>query len=610
MLIICGLLTVLIEILGFNGKAITERKTELYLGQNNEIPDEIENVEKKTSGIRIVFKEPVYIKKLKFTANIAEKTNYVVFTKKINTFDSEQVEKKQDTYWPELGCGYTSINEKVTTLSLGFSNSKAELQEIWLYNKTEYNKYRMTITFILLLLSLFFLKKWKYVSEKPEYLLLVAGILGACFIYAGGIQENGWDEQIHFMTAYQLSFRGSARETNDALIKMQERISKDMYNTLEEKQLFIQYMNNAYERNKAMTEKTIHWSYNKVGYMNQVVVLWIGRHLNLSFYHLFLFGKLVNLLTYVVLMLLAVKIIPVYKHIIVLLGMIPTQIFIASTYTYDVIVHAGLMLGFACWAKVVFGGNQKKSENRIYMILSIVIIILSSLSKAVYVPLVLLCCFIPKERFASEREFRIFYRIILTGCAVVVMTFSVPLIKYTIYSQTGMMTDSRGGNTDAVLQLQSILQYPVQYIKILTASVMKELSDFCIGHAALANFGRFGELETEFYLITLSWILCCALGIKKTSICSMNRKMRVGIISLSIFVMILIWTSMYLIYTPIGADHINGVQARYYFPILAPVLLTILGGRDIVFSKKNLKFSILFPALLCVIELYKRFICI
>lgn len=90
-------------------------------------------------------------------------------------------------------------------------------------------------------------------------------------------------------------------------------------------------MNNAYNQNKEMPEKTVGWNYRQTGYINQAAALWIGRHLNLSFYQLFLLGKAINLLTYLMLMFLAIKITPVYKNVLLLLAMIPTQIFIAST---------------------------------------------------------------------------------------------------------------------------------------------------------------------------------------------------------------------------------------------------------------------------------------
>ena len=184
-----------------------------------------------------MFKEPTYIGKMKLCLNTGERTEYTLFTKRENAFGAETLDVTEDVYWPELEYGYTSIQKKITALSLAVSASSASIQEIWLYNKVQYNKDRMLITFLALLLLAFFVKKWNYLSKKVEYLVFLGGILGVCFLYTGGIQENGWDEQIHFMTAYQLSFRGNASETNDAVVRMQERIPKDMYNTLEEKQL-------------------------------------------------------------------------------------------------------------------------------------------------------------------------------------------------------------------------------------------------------------------------------------------------------------------------------------------------------------------------------------
>lgn len=604
--VICGVLAVLIETLVFNRNANAGKKVEFCISENSEIPEEIENVERKNAGIRIVFKEPTYIGKMKLCLNTGERTEYTLFTKRENAFGAETLDVAEDVYWPELEYGYTSIQKKITALSLAVSASNASIQEIWLYNKVQYNKDRMLITFLALLLLAFFVKKWNYLIKKVEYLVFLGGILGVCFLYTGGIQENGWDEQIHFMTTYQLSFRGNASETNDAVVRMQERIPKDMYNTLEEKQLFIQYMNNAYNQNKEMTEKTVGWNYRQTGYINQAAALCIGRHLNLSFYQLFLLGKAINLLTYLVLMFLAIKITPVYKNVLLLLAMIPTQIFIASTYTYDVIVHAGLMFGFACWAKIVFGEKQKRSS--ILIAVSIFVLLLASLSKAVYVPLVLLCCLIPKEKFSSERQFRLFWGIVLLGCAVVVMTFSVPLIRYTINGQTGIMTDSRGGDTDAVLQLQSILRHPAVYVKMLITSIIEALSDFSVGHAALANFGRLGELGSEFLLVTVLWILDCFSGIKGTFVCRITKKMRVFLWAISLSIIVLVWTSMYLIYTPVRTDHMNGVQARYYFPILAPVSFALLGGRNVEFSEKTLKFSLLPPVVLSLAALYQLFI--
>ena len=118
-------------------------------------PEEIENVERKNAGIRIVFKEPTYIGKMKLCLNTGEWTEYTLFTKRENAFGVETLDVAEDVYWPELEYGYTSIQKKITALSLAVSDSNASIQEIWLYNKVQYNKDRMLITFLALLLLAF-----------------------------------------------------------------------------------------------------------------------------------------------------------------------------------------------------------------------------------------------------------------------------------------------------------------------------------------------------------------------------------------------------------------------------------------------------------------------
>ena len=40
-----------------------------------------------------------------------------------------------------------------------------------------------------------------------------------------------------------------------------------------------------------------------------------------------------------------------------------------------------------------------------------------------------------------------------------------------------------------------------------------------------------------------------------------------------------IWTSMYVSYTQVGADVINGVQGRYFTPLFLPLLLCLMNDK-------------------------------
>ena len=58
--------------------------------------------------------------------------------------------------------------------------------------------------------------------------------------------------------------------------------------------------------------------------------------------------------------------------------------FIASTYTYDVIVHAGLMFGLHAGRRSSLGKNKKEAVFSLQS--AFFVLLLASLSKAVYVP--------------------------------------------------------------------------------------------------------------------------------------------------------------------------------------------------------------------------------
>ena len=50
---------------------------------------------------------------------------------------------------------------------------------------------------------------------------------------------------------------------------------------------------------------------------------------------------------------------------------------------------------------------------------------------------------------------------------------------------------------------------------------------------------------------------------------------RVVILGLVGIIVAFIWTAMYISFTPVGAASINGVQGRYFVPILLPLLLAL-----------------------------------
>ena len=426
-------------------------------------------------------------------------------------------------------------------------------------------------------------------------------------MYSQGIQENGWDEQIHFKTVYQLSFGKGQVKVNDTYWKMCDRLTKDSYDTLEEKQLFTQYLNDKYHSNEQWIDNETKLSYNNLAYLIQAAAVWMGRKLNFSFNRLFMLGKWTNLLTYVFCMFWSVRLMPKRKELVAALALVPTQIFVATTYTYDVIVHSLLVFGVVLWLKIILENDTKNMYR--YLIGSMLAIGIGSLSKLVYIPIILLCCFIPKEKFLKERHYKIFKGMIIACLVLGLMAFIVPTVLFTMRDQVGILGDPRGGDTDVVRQLQSVLAHPLSYFKILMQEMISDFGRFFAGNAGLAFFGRMNELGYQWVYVTVAWILGVTFVQREGERIELKKSYKVLLSVVLFIVMCFIWTAMYLSYTPVGESVINGVQPRYYYPLMLPLMLLCSNQVLLVKTDKVVyrKIIVAAPLLLMMVGIYTKF---
>lgn len=65
----------------------------------------------------------------------------------------------------------------------------------------------------------------------------------------------------------------------------------------------------------------------------------------------------------------------------------------------------------------------------------------------------------------------------------------------------------------------------------------------------------------------------------------------------------MIWTALYISFNEIGATSIQGVQGRYYHPLLI-LLYIVLGGRYITVNIEKRKFDYLFLVMCCNYNLH------
>lgn len=574
------IIPILLEAFVYNRSSLGSQST-IFYQRGEGRSEEIKRVKKTENGIRIRLKEPVYIKKLQIWMEASKECEFQILIEYESSFGTELEETIKDYYWPELGTAYTNIDKKVSALQIIVDKYiVSDINGVQLTNQFSWNSYRLLFWGMLVFLACLVFDRRAWIVRKPEWMTaIVCLVMGSFIIYTQGVNENGWDEQVHFQNAYQLSWRGSEFETDNTYQLLSQRLSTLYYNTTEEKELLTQYINQQYTVNRQTTPKTVAFSYNKVAYMVQAAAVWVGRHLGLSFNRFYMLGKWANLWTYILLIFVSIRLVPKWKYIFGGIALIPTQVFIASTYTYDVISQGLLLLGMALWLKVLL--EEKNRYTAIYILGCIAAFGIGALAKAVYIPLILLCCAIPKDKFISDKIYKAFWAVVISGCIVIMLTFVAPILQNVLSNNVGWGGDPRGGETDAVVQFQSVLSHPLEYVLMLLRNIGESMADYLIGTEGILSFGRMTErypMDGIFYYLGILW-MAAILFFEKPEKIGLSGKYRCILLGVAAFILFFIWTAMYLSYTPVGKEEIVGVQARYYYPLIM--------GAALIFENKK-----------------------
>lgn len=500
--------------------------------------------------------------------------DYKIFGTALSNYGEEQkFSKIEDTYYPQLSSSCISLNKNVKELTLKIPKSAdATLSTITLKTTFQLNPYRIFFVFVCFFLLLF-LTFCKEVFERNLAIGFgtIGILLGLCMILFMGTETPGWDEQAHFQASYLEVFGSYTSST--ALMR---DLTVPAFHTYEERTEVSSYLRSlSTDFPTVSIDKFV--TYNHRAYLGQSAFLLMGRILHLPADWFYMFGKLGNLLVYILLIAISIRIAKIGKIYIAAIGLLPTALFLSSTYTYDSFITGFLILGFVFWLNEMITPNEKAAWWK--MLLMILCFCIGSFSKAIYIPLLLLIVLLPKEKFNSRKQMIAFKLGIVLICLVVMSTFILPALETSANAAAsgpggsgGLGSDDRGGATDIAGQMSVIFNHPIQYTKLLLSSIFSTFGNYVFKDAS-AFFAHAGYIPAPLLFvpaILLCWLAFIRPKSENTFVFSRFQHTFIGVLLFGI--VCLIWTSMYLAFTPVGDFVINGVQGRYYIPLLVPLL--------------------------------------
>lgn len=435
-----------------------------------------------------------------------------------------------------------------------------------------FNIYRWIFIAGIAELAVAFVFGFKCLKEKPENLFLpIVLILGTVMLFASPIKHICWDLDSHYRLAVQNSYSGDVYTTlaYDTIEKGFPCVWHTADRVYEED---IEYLNNA--ENIFVDVKTSEFS---LAHTPSGIFIAVSRYLGANFAVKYNMGRLANLLLYSVICYFAVKKIKSGKMILSVICLFPTNLFLATNYTYDWWVTSFTILGTAYFVSELQEPDKPLTvKDTVIMALGFGI---GALPKLIYIIPMGMMLFMRKNNWSAKEKFR-YYGILLAVFAIVFLMFAARSL-----SAIDGVGDSRGGAVNPPEQIASILANPLGYAKVLFKFLANYLS---IGatNAYITNYAYLGV--GSMFMIPVTLMAFTALTDTNEKV-SFKIPLYMKLLSVVLFVGMaaLIATALYIDFTPVGSSEIRGCQARYIIPMLAPLLLLIMGKRINLIKNKS-----------------------
>ena len=345
-------------------------------------------------------------------------------------------------------------------------------------------------------------------------------------------------------------------------------------------------------KNMSLNEDISFCSYNNsavyspFSYIPQTFGILFGRLITDNIVTIFYFGRFFNFVFISFLLYISLKILPFGKESTIIFLLMPMNIFEAFSLSPDGIVVAigFLIVSLSMNLRVKYVNKMKWYHVLVLYLAGIMI----SMVKIVYIPFLLFYILIPSDRFAKGLKEKIIHATSLGLIAVVLNGMWLNYCsRFLVYA-----------GTDAKAQLTFVICHPFEYIIIFFRTIMEYGAYYALtmvgtqlGWLDVSTIGIFGLA----YLVHL----VCKFRICKDKKDKDFLKKIISALTI-LLIMFLSFTSLYLQWTFVYSRKIDGIQGRYFIPLLLPAYL--LFSKDHYEEGKREEMSVFTQAIAIIIN--------
>lgn len=305
-------------------------------------------------------------------------------------------------------------------------------------------------------------------------------------------------------------------------------------------------------------------AYSPLVYLPQAIGMQIGELFNLPVYFILTLGRLANLIAYVFLFYWAIRLLPFGKWVGVALGLFPMHILLAGSLSADP-VSIGLV---ALTVSVVLYARDRASRLTKTEYLALLGFTAAlALTKLPFPLLIALFLLLPVSVLGGtvRRRWQMLAGIAAVGAIVGCGWLLAAKGVMVPYSPLGVVVDPGA-------QLMHILHYPLGFIKTVFISLVSPVSDMFLTAYVISVGPVRSWLPVWATFAYTIFLVLCFFGLQSKSKAALSIAHKQLLVLLGCGIIAVIALLLYVSWTPVGAPVIDGMQARYFTPLLILLL--------------------------------------
>ena len=330
-------------------------------------------------------------------------------------------------------------------------------------------------------------------------------------------------------------------------------------------------------------------SSDSIAYVPQSLGITVARLLGLGYQQLLLMGRFFNLLFFAIIVFFAIKLTPIGKKTFFIIAHFPMVLELISSYSTDapLLALSFLFIGY------IFYLIYKKEKVSIFDIILLAIIgFLFVPIKIAYLPMVGLCILIPNKKFKNKKFF-------FAGVALIIIYGAASTMIQRLNAFVSEVT------TDNIIKwsqtpgyvVSDFIEHPFLSIRIILNTIFEKSDDYLFTMAGGKLCWLTLNLPTYvigiFYIIFFISLLSVE-GEENTWTAKISQRIWIWFIVGA--TVILLFYAMLLGWTPYGYEFVEGIQGRYFIPLL-PLGIVLLKNKTVVIKKKSEYFYLIATAM-------------